>query len=87
MSDPFVVQETRRLGESALYRGPEELGGLLVWMRRYGSSVLLTWGEDTGQWECSWITGGRRYTGWHSTATGAAARALIRVGEAERGGR
>jgi hypothetical protein len=31
-------------------------------MTRRGQSVVLTWGEDTGQWECSWITGGVRFT-------------------------
>lgn len=29
-----------------------------------GTSVLLNWGEDNNLWECSWITGGKRYTGF-----------------------
>lgn len=36
---------------------------LVEYMRSHGSSVDLNWGEDTGCWECSWITGGERYTG------------------------
>jgi hypothetical protein len=40
-----------------------ELERLMAFMQRHGSSVLLNWGEDTGQWECSWITSGTRYTG------------------------
>jgi hypothetical protein len=31
-------------------------------MARKGTSVHLGWGEDDGCWECSWITGGKRYT-------------------------
>ena len=41
-----------------------DLSGALEYMRAHGSSVLLNWGEDTTLWECSWITGGDRYTGW-----------------------
>lgn len=35
---------------------------LLNFMRAHGSSVLLNWGEDDNLWECSWITGGERFT-------------------------
>ena len=35
-------------------------------MAEKGSSVLLNWGEDDGLWECSWITGGKRFTGYSS---------------------
>lgn len=35
---------------------------VLMEMTRLGSSVLLNWGEDDNLWECSWITGGKRYT-------------------------
>jgi hypothetical protein len=31
-------------------------------MAAHGQSVTLNWGEDNGLWECSWITGDRRYT-------------------------
>ncbi len=32
-------------------------------MAEKGSSVVLNYGEDTGQWEASWITDGKRYVG------------------------
>ena len=43
--------------------GEFELEPVLEWMRDNGSSVLLNWGEDNDLWECSWITGGKRFTG------------------------
>jgi hypothetical protein len=40
---------------------------MLDFMRLHGSSVILNWGEDgNGKVECSWITGGDRYTGFGS---------------------
>jgi hypothetical protein len=33
-----------------------------------GSSFSLTWGEDTGRWECAWLTGGARHTATSDTA-------------------
>lgn len=36
----------------------------LAFMRQHGSSVVLNWGEDNDLWECSWITSGKRYTGF-----------------------
>lgn len=48
------------------------LDDLLRWMRYRGSSVNLGWGEDIDQWECSWITSGRRFTCVSATARGAA---------------
>jgi hypothetical protein len=35
---------------------------LLDTMKRKGQSIVLNWGEDNDCWECSWITGGRRWT-------------------------
>jgi hypothetical protein len=32
-------------------------------MAESGSSVILNWGEDSNTWECSWISGGVRFTG------------------------
>jgi hypothetical protein len=46
-------------------------------MRRNGSSVTLNWGEDTGQWECSWITGGKRFTYTSDTASGNAILGVV----------
>lgn len=37
---------------------------ILVDMQMHGQSVTLNWGEDNGVWECSWITGGNRYSGF-----------------------
>lgn len=36
--------------------------GTLGWMAAHGQSVVLNYGEDNQQWECSWITGDERYT-------------------------
>jgi hypothetical protein len=41
-------------------------------MQRHGQSVQLSWGEDTGLWECSWITSGERYTAFSRYPTTAA---------------
>jgi hypothetical protein len=41
-------------------------------MTARGSSFSLAWDEDTGRWECAWITGGTRHT-----ATGDTARQTI----------
>lgn len=45
-------------------RGEFDLNNLLEWMKQHGTSVLLNWseGEDSDLWECSWITGGKRFT-------------------------
>lgn len=36
----------------------------LGFMKDHGQSVLLNWAEDDNLWECSWITGGDRYSGY-----------------------
>jgi len=33
-------------------------------MAAMGQSVTLNWGEDTELWECSWVTAGKRFTGF-----------------------
>jgi hypothetical protein len=39
----------------------------LLEMKNGGCSVLLNWSEDDlDLWECSWIVGGVRYTGYHT---------------------
>lgn len=55
------------------------VGALLIYMKDHGSSLLLNWGEDTGQWECSWITGGQRFTGYGATLELAACRAALKA--------
>ena len=47
---------------------PHTTDEMLEWMQAHGSSVLLNWGEDNNLWECSWITNGKRYTGWQNSA-------------------
>jgi hypothetical protein len=39
-----------------------DLKEALTWLKRRCSSVLLNWGEDTDNWECSFISAGERYT-------------------------
>jgi hypothetical protein len=46
-----------------LHAGQSTVEETLEWMKTNGSSVLLNWGEDTNAWECSWISGGKRFTG------------------------
>lgn len=57
---------------------------LLGRMQAHGSAVLLSWDEADGLWECSWITGGDRFTS-HSilpdlAVCGAARQALDGLG-------
>lgn len=40
----------------------------LEWMALHGSSVSLTWGEDTDTWEAAWISRGKRFLGTGITA-------------------
>lgn len=35
---------------------------ILGWMAAHSQSIGLNYGEDNQQWECSWITGGERFT-------------------------
>lgn len=39
---------------------------MLEIMQAHGQSIVLSWGEETGQWECAWITG-ERFTGMHGS--------------------
>ena len=52
---------------------------VLSYMQGRGSSVDLNYGEDTGQWECSWITSGERTTTVAADPT-EAARACLQGG-------
>ena len=51
---------------------------VVSFMQCKGSAVSVNWGEDTHAWECSWITGGERYTGTGGTAEVAVCRALLK---------
>lgn len=43
-------------------------------LRQSGSSLAMNWGEDTGLWECSLITGGNRFTERGSTLSATISR-------------
>jgi hypothetical protein len=61
-----VVVETVRQEIGAMLKlGTRlDLSEAIEYMRQHGQSVLLNWGEDDHLWECSWITGGERHTGF-----------------------
>lgn len=40
---------------------PSGTSARIEYLKNHGSSLVLDWGEDTGQWEVSWITSGRRF--------------------------
>lgn len=49
----------------------------MEFMKRTGQSVTLTWGEDDGEaWECSWITGGIRFTAMGKASRDATTKAI-----------
>lgn len=49
-------------GDTGLCAKMFSLDEMLDFMKSKGTSVLLNWGEDNELWECSWITGGKRFT-------------------------
>lgn len=52
----------------------------LLWMHAKGSSISLNGGDNGEPWECSWITGGVRYTGVSDDPQMAVADALRHAG-------
>jgi hypothetical protein len=45
--------------------------------------VELGWSEDDGElWECSWIVGGDRYSGYHPQPRSAVLAAVVKCTEA-----
>lgn len=51
----------------------------LAWMREGSCSVILNWSEDDGPfWECSWIVGGERFTGFQTDIRKAVLQAINR---------
>ncbi len=58
MADRMSLMELGR----CLHSGEITLEVALHEMKLGSTSVLLSWGEDDGLWECSWIVGGKRYT-------------------------
>jgi hypothetical protein len=60
----FTDEEIARVTAATVTeRSITQAADVLAFMRHNGSSLTLNWGEDTDQWECSWITGGDRFTG------------------------
>lgn len=59
------------------------LGEILVDMEEHSQSVTLNWGEDNNLWECSWITGGVRYTSFSRNPRTAAQEAWTKAFKAQ----
>src|SRR5262249_938850 len=57
---------------------PKAIPRALEWMKETGSSALLNWGEDDNTWECSWVTGGKRYTDHSANMTSAIIGSLLK---------
>ena len=49
-------------------------------MAKTGQSVTLCWGEGTELWECSWISGGQRYSGFSTDPVKAVLQVLEQAG-------
>ena len=60
----------------------ERIVHLLLNMKEHGQSVTLNWGEDNGLWECSWITSGKRYSGFSDNMLSAVLTAYMKAIEA-----
>lgn len=55
-------EANRFYNELVLCLRSESTVGIMEWMAAHGQSLVLNYGEDNQQWECSWITGGKRFT-------------------------
>lgn len=62
---------------------PKAFAFLRDWMADHGSSLLFSTGEDVynNQWECSWISGGKRYCSTAPTMELAGCRAALKAVE------
>lgn len=69
--------------EARLVIHRRQLTEILDWMSQRGSSVILNWGEDSNAWECSWITGGDRFTSFDVSPCTAAVKAIEKCLEHE----
>lgn len=75
-----IVNEQMSLMELGrrIHDGTISLEDALREMKSESTSVLLGWGEDDGElWECSWIVGGERYTGYHYQPRTAILQAVV----------
>lgn len=59
-----------------------DLEDSLKWMADHGQSVILNYGEDTEHWECSWITGGVRHSGFSRSPREAVIQAVEKAKDA-----
>ena len=59
-----------------VHSGEITLEDALREMKEGSSSVLLSWAEDE-MWECSWIVGGVRYSGYHPQPRTAVLNAVV----------
>ena len=63
-----------------VHAGEISLEDALSEMKEGCSSVLLNWSEDDGElWECSWIVGGIRYSGYHPQPRTAILAAIVKA--------
>ena len=49
-------------------------------MRDLGTSAILCTAEDGEAWECSWITGGKRYTEFAANPEQAVTKVILKAG-------
>lgn len=56
-----------------------EMSWLLWWLGTSGSSLTLDWCDEDRAWQCSWITGGQRYTGRDDSGTAAGPENAVRI--------
>lgn len=55
------VGRRREYEADLIRREKQDLADTIAELKDDGSSLIMNWGEDTGQWECAWITGGIRF--------------------------
>lgn len=82
MSNAFIKFMTDTQGIISEFMGKPskdcKISDVLQEMAEQGTSVLLNWGEDTHNWECSWITSSKQYTSHAAWIEGAIAHCIGR---------
>lgn len=51
--------------------------GQLLAMAATGTSVTLSWDDDSREWECSWIASGKRFTAHDADPRAAVGRVWV----------
>lgn len=54
------------------------------WMTEHGSSLILSYGEDTDAWEVAWISGGVQFLAYGGNLRAALLNACRKLDERER---